>query len=211
MGEKGEPHRKDAMTATEIAALLLFLLPLAYSPGPGNLFFAASGARFGLGATLHASFGYHLATWVVTVGLGLGFAGLVAGGGGGFATAIRLAGGAYVVWLAWGFLRAGLGAGAPAPRRAGFLDGFLILLLNPKAYAIILLMFSQFLAGREAGATKVFVLATIFTLNNGLAFTLYTIAGDRMARSFRDPARSRRLNIVFSLMLTGVASWMVLA
>jgi threonine/homoserine/homoserine lactone efflux protein len=34
-----------------VPALLLFLLPLAYSPGPGNLFFAATGARFGLAAT----------------------------------------------------------------------------------------------------------------------------------------------------------------
>ncbi len=60
------------MTQTLIA-LLFFLLPLAYSPGPGNLFFAANGARFGLRATLPANVGYHLATWVVTAAFGLGF------------------------------------------------------------------------------------------------------------------------------------------
>jgi len=55
-----------------LPALLLFLVPLAYSPGPGNLFFAANGARFGLRATLPALAGYHLLTWIVTCAIGLG-------------------------------------------------------------------------------------------------------------------------------------------
>lgn len=57
-------------------ALLLFLLPLAYSPGPGNMFFAAIGGRFGLRASIPASTGYHLATFIVTAAVGLGFSGL---------------------------------------------------------------------------------------------------------------------------------------
>lgn len=198
------------MSGPEIATLLVFLLPLAYSPGPGNLFFAASGARFGFGATLAASLGYHLATWIVTVGLGLGFAGIVAGGGG-VALAIRIAGSAYVFWLAAGFLRAGLSAAAPAPRRAGFFGGCLLLLLNPKAYVIIMLMFSQFLTGQSSTPPGILAIATIFTLNNCVAFTLYTLAGERLARTVRDPDRARLLNIVFGLVLAGVASWMALA
>ena len=49
------------MKLIEIAALLIFLFPLAFSPGPGNMFFAASGAKFGFKKTLSANFGYHLA------------------------------------------------------------------------------------------------------------------------------------------------------
>lgn len=54
-------------------ALLIFLFPLAYSPGPGNMFFAAVGARFGFRASLPAHLGYHLATWIVTAAIGFGF------------------------------------------------------------------------------------------------------------------------------------------
>jgi threonine/homoserine/homoserine lactone efflux protein len=57
-------------------ALLLFLVPLAYSPGPGNMFFAAIGGRFGLRASVPATVGYHLATFIVTAAVGLGFSGL---------------------------------------------------------------------------------------------------------------------------------------
>lgn len=45
------------MLATALA-LVVFPFALAYSPGPGNMFFAANGARFGLQATLPANFGY---------------------------------------------------------------------------------------------------------------------------------------------------------
>ena len=33
-------------------ALIIFLFPLAYSPGPGNMFFATNGARFGFATTV---------------------------------------------------------------------------------------------------------------------------------------------------------------
>ena len=59
--------------------LLIFLFPLAYSPGPGNLFFAANGARFGFWATVPANIGYHIATWFVTLAVGGGDAGGVYG------------------------------------------------------------------------------------------------------------------------------------
>ena len=54
-------------------ALIIFLFPLAYSPGPGNMFFAANGARFGFAATVPSNIGYHIATWLVTVVIGLGY------------------------------------------------------------------------------------------------------------------------------------------
>ena len=57
-------------------ALLAFLFPLAYSPGPGNAFFAGIGASKGLRAAIPALTGYHVATFVVTavIGLGMGVA-----------------------------------------------------------------------------------------------------------------------------------------
>ena len=50
-----------------VLTLLLFLAPLVYSPGPGNLFFAALGARFGWRGTLLANLGYHAATLLMSM------------------------------------------------------------------------------------------------------------------------------------------------
>ena len=104
------------------AALLLFLFPLAYSPGPGNMVFAANGARFGLWRTLPASAGYHIATWGVTLLIGFGFAtGLERLPS--VMSLLRWAGAAWLLWLAFGFLRAGAGwrgAGRAPARGAGW-------------------------------------------------------------------------------------------
>ena len=89
-----------------VLALLVFLFPLAYSPGPGNMIFAANGARFGFLATLPANLGYHLATWLGTFAIGLGFARLLEAVPTAFIV-IKLAGVAYVLWLSWKLIRAG--------------------------------------------------------------------------------------------------------
>ena len=52
-------------------ALIIFLFPLAYSPGR-NMFLQPMGARFGFAATVPSNIGYHIATWLVTVVIGLG-------------------------------------------------------------------------------------------------------------------------------------------
>ena len=191
-------------------ALLLFLLPLAYSPGPGNMFFAAIGGRFGMRATVPATVGYHLATFIVTVAVGLGFSGLATLSPVLFAS-LRLGGAAYVFWLAWGFLRAGATTGTTEARQASVRDGAILLLLNPKAYLIIGLMFTQFLPAPGVYDPALVVWITVvFTLNNLLAFTVWTVAGDLLARRFRSASGARRLNVCFGAMLAAVAVWMLL-
>ncbi|SMY09527.1 LysE family translocator [Flavimaricola marinus] len=188
-----------------IPALLLFLLPLAYSPGPGNLFFAALGAQGGVRAAAGALLGYHLATWIVTLGIGFGLAELT-GGNGRIGNALRYAGAGYVVWLGARLTRAGaLGKGPGQVRTATVRDGAMLLLLNPKAYVIIGLMFSGFLAN---GAGEVVLIATIFTLNNLVAFLIWTLAGDGLTRAFRSDTAGARLNVGLGAMLIGVGIWM---
>lgn len=194
----------------ETLALLLFLLPLAYSPGPGNMVFAANGARFGLGATLPATLGYHAATWVVTVGIGVGLFGLVSGAPG-VMRAMQVVGAVYVLWLALCLARAGTLTASAAARPMGVWGGAVLLALNPKAYLIIALMFSQFLPAGDPSSAAVAWIATVFTLNNLVAFTLWTLAGDRLARLFRAAAAARWLNLGCGAMLAAVAVWMLVA
>jgi threonine/homoserine/homoserine lactone efflux protein len=85
-----------------------------------------------------------------------------------------------------------------------------LLVLNPKAYAIIALIFSQFLTAGPATPKAVLAIATIFTLNNLLAFTLWTLVGQALARAFASPSQARRLNLIFGTLLAAVALWMAL-
>lgn len=188
--------------------LIVFLLPLAYSPGPGNVFFAAIGARNGAIASLPASAGYHIATWLVTFAVGFGFADLVTRFPLAF-TIIKYAGSAYVLWLAWKFIRAETSQTELEQRSASFVDGAVLLILNPKAYLIIGLMFTQFLPPATTNLTGlVFYITTIFTFNNFIAFFVWTLLGDALSRLFRGKRHARKINIVFALLLVAIAIWM---
>lgn len=192
------------------APLILFLTPLAWSPGPGNSAFAAIGARAGFRASLRPLMGYHLATFAVTLAAGLGFADAMSRAPALFVL-LRYAGSAWVLWMAWRFWRAGAGGPGATPLHLTFTDGAMLLVLNPKAWLIIAAMFTQFLgAGQNGDSGTVLWITTIFTLNNLLAFLGWTLLGDALGRIFRTRAQARALNGAFALMLAGVAIWMAL-
>jgi len=191
-----------------IAALVTFLFPLAYSPGPGNMFFAANGARFGIGATLPANLGYHIATWIVTAAIGFGILAAFAANPRVF-FALKIAGSLYVLWLAWRLFRSGAHEGAAQAQPAGFGTGIVLLLFNPKAYIIIALMFTQFAASDAAAPWHlVLIITTVFTLNNLVAFLVWTVAGNWLARQFSDQQSAVRINRFFGAVLAAVAVWM---
>lgn len=194
-----------------IAALVAFLFPLAFSPGPGNMFFAANGARFGLRATLPANLGYHIATWLVTAATGFGTLAAFTANPGAL-LALKLGGSLYVLWLAWGLFQSGANEDAAQAQPAGFGTGVLLLLFNPKAYIIIALMFTQFVVSETATPWHlVLVITTVFTLNNLVAFLAWTLAGDWLAQQFLDKQNARRINRLFGIVLAGVAIWMALS
>ena len=191
--------------------LILFLLPLAYSPGPGNMFFAANGARFGFRATVPANAGYHITTWFVTAAIGFGFLATIERFPQLF-TILKIAGSLYVLWIAWKMLRAGTLQGAEDAKPATFMDGSILLLLNPKAYVIIALMFTQFLRPESpSNFAPVILITTVFTLNNLIAFVVWTLVGDWIASFFRCPESAQKLNRLFGSVLAAVAIWMLVS
>jgi len=97
------------------------------------------------------------------------------------------------------------------PRPADFKDGIVLLVLNPKAYVIISLMFAQF-SGASGLPILTFVLliSAVFTLNNFIAFTTWTFLGEKLARVFRSPSQARVLNLGLGVLLAGVAVWMLI-
>lgn len=190
-------------------ALIVFLFPLAYSPGPGNMFFAINGARFGLWRTLPSNAGYHGATWIVTLAIGGGFAWIGAHTPT-LLMVIKYVGAFYVLYLAWSLAGAGTASATGEAKAATVFDGAALLVFNPKAYLIIALMFSQF-AGKGGEGTFAFVvlIATIFTLNNFIAFVVWTVAGQQLFRLIANESVARRQNLIFAAMLAAVAIWIV--
>lgn len=202
------------MDASRTIALIIFLFPLAYSPGPGNAFFAPVGASKGMRGAMPSLLGYHVATFIVTMLIGLGLEVTVLADPR-LTFILSLVGGAYVIWIGFQFLQAARAAPVaeaghgPAQSKVGFNDGAIVLLLNPKAYVIIGLLFTQFLTASNDRFGEVFIISTIFTLNNLVAFIVWTLAGVTIAALLRGEAAHRNLNIGFGLCLITVGLWMI--
>lgn len=195
------------MAFPHFITLVIFLFPLAYSPGPGNMFFAALGAHSGMIASFPANIGYHLATFIVSFSIGLGFSVAVAPGG--YMMAILQGFGAvYIFWLAFKTWHSGPGSQLSHGGQAGFLQGVLLLILNPKGYMIMALMFSQF--PTELWGQTVMI-AAVFTLNNMVAFLVWTLAGQTLTRLFQSPKAARRINAGFAGCLAVMALWLLTA
>ena len=199
------------MSFETFIAIIIFLFPLAYSPGPGNMFFAINGARFGYGNTLMASFGYHLATWIFTYIIGLIFlSGLSVISE--YVFYLKYIGSVYIAYLSLKLFRAGAIGTIEAAKPANFIDGFLLLSLNPKAYIIIFLLFTQFLT--ISNPEKYFyliVITSIFTINNFIAFSIWTILGDILLKKFRNPRNAQILNKIFGITLLLIGIWILVS
>ncbi len=117
-----------AGSAADLLSLVAFAAVATATPGGANLLAAASGARFGLRRSLPllADFALGLAALVAVAGAGLGaLLDTVPGG----EVAMRAAGSADLLWLAWRIAR----DGAPDVREredarpAGFITGVVLL------------------------------------------------------------------------------------
>ncbi|WP_424863647.1 LysE family translocator [Streptomyces sp. MMS24-I29] len=205
----------SAVSADMLVALVVFLFPLAYSPGPGNAFFAAIGASHGLRAAVPALAGYHVATFAVTTVIGIGM-GVTVLEHPLLAKVLSAVGSLYVLWLAVAFIRAARSKGGEAAdaapvgkQRIGFWAGAIVLLLNPKAYYIIAMMCAQFLTpSADEGVTAVLVITAVFTVNNLVAFIVWALGGRALTALFRSERSKRCIDYLFASTLIGVAVWM---
>jgi threonine/homoserine/homoserine lactone efflux protein len=158
-----------------MTAILLAFAAVTYAPGPANLAVALLAMEHGARAAVRMALGLALglAAWGVVAALGLG---AVLAASETAMTALRLVGGAVLIWLAWRTLRgARLGAAAVGThrpsRRPGFLTGLLINLSNPKA---VLAWLAALAVGLDAsGGTTVLAAATLACALIGLSNYLF--------------------------------------
>ena len=89
------------------------------------------------------------------------------------------------MYLAYKFFRADVYNQNSQKFRCTFTDGVALLVFNPKAYVIISLMFAIFLDSNQ-NILKLIIITLVFTINNFISFTLWTVFGDLIGAKFRN-------------------------
>ncbi len=160
----------------DLSTLALFMaaaLALNLTPGPDMLFCFASGVGRGRWAGAVAALGIGAGCLVHLLAAAVGLAGLLAASPA-LLDAVRLAGAAYLAWIAWKTFRAPpLGLDAEAPPGGGlqrvFLQGLVTNVLNPKVALFFLAFLPQFVTPEAGSVTlQVLVLGTLMNVSGTL-------------------------------------------
>ena len=126
---------------------------------------------------------------------------------------LRLLGAAYLIWLGWKLLRSSGGfdqpAGAPPPRGGFFLQGFLVLIGNPKALLWFGAFIPQFVDPRGDYVGQVVLLGLTAMATAAISDGAYAVLAGG-ARSVLSRSRVRLVSRIGGLCLIGGGAWLAL-
>lgn len=192
-------------------AYVLACVVIAIVPGPTVTLIVANGLTHGTRAGLLNVAGTQLALGLMLAILAVGLASIIATMGWWFDW-LRLAGAAYLVWLGWKLLRA---PGAPddpgrAPPRGGFvLQGFLVMLSNPKALLFFGAFIPQFVDPQGDYVRQVALLGATAMVVAMLSDGAYAVLTGRAGRLIAG-RRARLLARLSGACLIGGGVWLAL-
>jgi threonine/homoserine/homoserine lactone efflux protein len=182
-------------------ALVVFAMVTAFTPGPNNIMLAASGVNFGFTRTiphvLGVEVGFICLLAICAAGLGLVFAAAPA-----LQIALKVAGAAYMLWLAWKVANAHTAESdgrAPA-RPFTFLQAAAFQLVNPKAAVVGLSAIAIYVRPAQHGFDLAVLLA-VFAVSTILSASTWAGFGVALRRFLRDPRHARIFNTVMALLL----------
>ena len=204
----------------DLALFIVTALVLNATPGVDLMYTVTRTLQLGWRGGVAAALGIGAGCAVHAVAAALGLAALLAASPWAF-EAIKWAGAAYLLWLAWGMLKAALRPGAapasttvaaPQPAAHVFAQGMLTNVLNPKVALFFLALLPQFIATDAANKPLAFLfLGAVFVLN-GTLFLFAVVATAHLARRVgARPAVRRALNLLGATLFAALAARLALS
>lgn len=186
-------------------AFLVATFVVAFTPGPDMTLVISKAMREGRGAAFGAIGGIHLGLIVHSLLAVFGLSAVLAASATAF-TIIKVAGGVYLLYLAYKILRYGSelkvedGKALPKGWKSALRTGFLVNILNPKVVLFFLTFLPQFVDANHPNAViQLFVLSMIFTnLANGVNVVLMLVAHQFTNAMKRNRIVSRSIDLLMA-------------
>jgi len=194
-------------------AFVAACIALALLPGPVVTLMIANGLRYGTRAALTNILGVQAGLAIVIGIVAIGLTSLMATMGYWFDW-VRFAGAAYLVWLGIKLLRSpvegvSVDTPPPPPRGGFFLQGFVVLLSNPKVMVFFGAFIPQFVDMSKDHVSQVALLGVTFMVIAGMTDAVYALLAGR-ARRFFSARRTKALSRVSGGFMIGGGIWLAL-
>ena len=205
------------MSFDSYLAFCLASIALAVVPGPTVTVIIANALRYGTRAGLMNVLGTQagVVIWLVIASLGL--TAMIAVIGAWF-DVLRYAGAAYLIWLGVKLLRSNgdlaVAVDRARPRGSFFLQGFVVIMSNPKMLVLFGALIPPFLTptnglGDGNAGQETLLLALTFAAIAVATDTCYALAAGR-AGAWLSRSRIRMIEVISGLFLTAGGAWMAL-
>ncbi|HWW34902.1 MAG TPA: LysE family translocator [Xanthobacteraceae bacterium] len=194
-------------------AFVAACIALALLPGPVVTLMIANGLRYGTRAAVTNILGVQAGLAIVIGIVAVGLTSLMATMGYWFDW-VRFAGAAYLVWLGIRLIRFPAEAvkadePPPPPRGGFFLQGFVVLLSNPKVMIFFGAFIPQFMDTSRDQVPQVALLGVTFMVIAGMTDAIYALLAGR-ARHFFSARRTRLLSRLSGGVMIGGGVWLAL-
>ena len=188
------------MSVDTLFALVLFAFATSITPGPNNMMLFASGVNFGFRRTIPHMFGIGAGFLSLLIGVGLGLGALLSAYPPAF-TALKIAGGLYLLWIAWkiGSSRS-MGKGEAKARPMTFLGAAAFQWVNPKAWVMAITAMAVY-PNPEQYALTVSIVALVFAAVNVPSVSTWAGFGSALREWLSVPVRLKWFNITMALLL----------
>jgi threonine/homoserine/homoserine lactone efflux protein len=199
------------MSLQAYLAFVAACIALALLPGPVVTLVIANGLRHGTRAALTNIAGVQAGLTIVIGIVAVGLTTMMATMGYWFDW-VRFAGAAYLVWLGIKLIRfpvEGVSVDEPpAPPRGGFfLQGFLVLLSNPKVLVFFGAFIPQFMDMSRDHVSQVALLGVTFMITGAITDSIYALLAGRVRRLF-SRQRTRLVSRISGGFMIGGGLWL---
>jgi cysteine/O-acetylserine efflux protein len=190
--------------STNLFSLLSYVLISTFTPGPSNISSASLGVLHGYKSTLNYQIGLAmgvffmmlLSGWISTTLLSI-FPALE--------PALRYAGAGYILYLAFGILKASYIFTEENVKPLGFIHGLTLQILNPKLIVYAFTLFSAFLAPITNNVALLVLAAVLLTATAFGATSVWALFGTAIKTYLHHPRLKAAVNIILSLFLVYTA------
>ncbi len=184
--------------------VLSYVLISTFTPGPSNISSASVAVLYGYRNTLRYQLGLAtgvfllmaLSGWISTTLLHV-FPILE--------PVLRYAGAAYILYLAYGILKASYTFTDQNAQPSGFLQGFMLQVLNPKLIVYAFTLFTAFLAPVTGNLILVVLAAFLLAVTSFGATSTWAVFGTAIKTYLHNPRLKIIVNVLLSLSLAYTA------
>ena len=198
------------MDTGALVALLVFIIPMCFTPGPNNMLCAAHGAQHGFRSTLPLTLGMVAGWSILGVIVGVAIAAIESNEA--FFNLLTYAGAAYIAYLGYVIAKSEAKPLEDTKNtdQLGFLTGAMLQFVNGKAWIHFLAIMASWGTLFGQGITAKVVLVAVNALAGFPAVLLWAGFGVALRRMFSSQQNAKRLNIALGASLVGVAIWILL-